>query len=99
MICCSTQVHQYVGQEPSGRNFNELILDYNSEFGSFVECYNFEYNILILFIIEKPHNPMINAGAIITCSLLKTLVKPEMTLAEKFDYTLAYFQVGFRFFF
>lgn len=23
-------VHQYVGQEPSGRNFNELILDYNS---------------------------------------------------------------------
>lgn len=36
---------------------------------------------------------MINAGAIITCSMLKTLVKPEMTLAEKFDYTLAYFQV------
>lgn len=24
-------VHQYVGQEPSGRNFNELILDYNSK--------------------------------------------------------------------
>lgn len=25
------KVHQYVGQEPSGRNFNELILDYNSK--------------------------------------------------------------------
>lgn len=25
-------VHQYVGQEPSGRNFNELVLDYNSKF-------------------------------------------------------------------
>lgn len=25
-------VHQYVGQEPSGRNFNELILDYNSKY-------------------------------------------------------------------
>lgn len=24
-------VHQYVGQEPSGRNFNELVLDYNSK--------------------------------------------------------------------
>lgn len=24
-------VHQYVGQEPSGRNFNELILDHNSK--------------------------------------------------------------------
>lgn len=23
-------VHQFVGQEPSGRNFNELILDHNS---------------------------------------------------------------------
>ncbi|XP_055686393.1 glutaminase liver isoform, mitochondrial isoform X2 [Lutzomyia longipalpis] len=63
-------VHEYVGQEPSGRNFNELVLDYN----------------------KKPHNPMINAGAILVCSLLKTLVKPEMTLAEKFDYTMQWFK-------
>lgn len=27
----SDVVHQYVGQEPSGRMFNELILDYNSK--------------------------------------------------------------------
>ncbi|XP_032670301.1 glutaminase liver isoform, mitochondrial isoform X1 [Odontomachus brunneus] len=63
-------VHQYVGQEPSGRNFNELVLDYN----------------------KKPHNPMINAGAILVCSLLKTLIKPEMALAEKFDFTMDYFK-------
>ncbi|XP_024937284.1 glutaminase liver isoform, mitochondrial isoform X3 [Cephus cinctus] len=63
-------VHQYVGQEPSGRNFNELVLDYN----------------------KKPHNPMINAGAILISSLLKTLIKPEMTLAEKFDYIMNYFK-------
>ncbi|KAK1133395.1 hypothetical protein K0M31_011208 [Melipona bicolor] len=63
-------VHQYVGQEPSGRNFNELVLDYN----------------------KKPHNPMINAGAILVCSLLKSLIKPEMTLAEKFDFTVNYFK-------
>nr|CAD7195097.1 unnamed protein product [Timema douglasi] len=66
----SDVVHQYVGQEPSGRNFNELVLDHN----------------------KKPHNPMINAGAILVCSLLKTLVKPEMTLAEKFDFTMNYFK-------
>lgn len=36
---------------------------------------------------------MINAGAILICSLLKTLVKPEMTLAEKFDFTLETFKV------
>ena len=28
----SEVVHRYVGQEPSGRMFNELILDYNSKF-------------------------------------------------------------------
>lgn len=63
-------VHQFVGQEPSGRNFNELVLDHN----------------------KKPHNPMINAGAILICSLLKALIKPEMTLAEKFDFTMNYFK-------
>ncbi|KAL0273652.1 UNVERIFIED_CONTAM: hypothetical protein PYX00_006278 [Menopon gallinae] len=63
-------VHKYVGQEPSGRNFNELVLDDN----------------------KQPHNPMINAGAILVCALLKTLVKPEMTLAEKFDFTMNYFK-------
>ncbi|XP_050554518.1 glutaminase liver isoform, mitochondrial isoform X4 [Spodoptera frugiperda] len=62
-------VHKYVGTEPSGRNFNELVLDYNM----------------------KPHNPMINAGAILVCSLLKTLDRPEMTLAEKFDYVMSFF--------
>lgn len=32
-------VHQYVGQEPSGRNFNELVLDYNSKcMGLVIEC-------------------------------------------------------------
>jgi len=44
-------------------------------------------------VAERPHNPMINAGAILVCSLLKTLVKPEMTLAEKFDFTMNYFKV------
>jgi hypothetical protein len=36
---------------------------------------------------------MINAGAILVCTLLKTLVTPEMNLAEKFDFTMNYFKV------
>lgn len=35
---------------------------------------------------------MINAGAILVCAILKTLAKPEMTLAEKFDFTMNYFE-------
>ena len=27
-----TKVHKYVGQEPSGRSFNELTLDHNSKY-------------------------------------------------------------------
>ena len=49
----SDVVHKYVGQESSGRMFNELILDHE----------------------KKPHNPMVNAGAIIICSLLIRLIK------------------------
>ena len=33
----------------------------------------------------KPHNPMVNSGSIIINSLLQTLMKPEMSGAEKFD--------------
>ncbi|CAG0918944.1 unnamed protein product [Notodromas monacha] len=66
----SEQIHKYIGQEPSGRMFNELVLDHN----------------------QKPHNPMINAGAILTASLLQTLVHPEMKHSEKFDWLMSYFK-------
>lgn len=50
----------------------------------------------IIWLTVKPHNPMINAGSILICSLLKTLVEPDMTLAEKFDFTLEMFKVRIR---
>uniref|UniRef100_A0A914EL67 glutaminase n=1 Tax=Acrobeloides nanus TaxID=290746 RepID=A0A914EL67_9BILA len=55
-------VHHYVGQEPSGRFFNEICLDTHN----------------------KPHNPMVNSGAIITSSLIKN----EMNMADRFDHML-----------
>lgn len=61
-------VHQYVGQEPSGRMFNELSLDFNN----------------------KPHNPLLNSGAIMSCAILLNLIHQEMKMSEKFDFVTEY---------
>lgn len=41
-----------------------------------------KFNELTLNDKNLPHNPMINAGAIMTCSL----IKPELNLADRFEY-------------
>lgn len=42
------------------------------------------FNGLVLNDRGLPHNPMINAGAIMTCSL----IKPELPMADRFDHVL-----------
>ena len=44
-----------------------------------------KFNDLNLDYNKKPHNPMVNSGSILINSLLQTLMKPEMSRAEKFD--------------
>lgn len=63
-------VHKYNGREPSGRMFNEIVLDHNNQ----------------------PHNPMVNSGAIMSASILLNLVKPELNMAQKYDYVLEFFK-------
>jgi len=50
-----------------------------------------KFNDMELDYNKQPHNPMVNAGAILTVSLLQKLVKPEMSMAGKFDYIMNYF--------
>ena len=42
------------------------------------------FNELTLNSEGRPHNPMINAGAIMACSL----IKPDLTSADRFDYVM-----------
>ena len=63
-------VHKYEGCEPSGRIFNEIVLDYNN----------------------KPHNPMVNSGAIMSAALILQLVRPELNRADKYDMVMDFFK-------
>merc|ERR1719410_2078126 len=65
----SETVHQFVGQEPSGRMFNNLCLDYSN----------------------KPHNPLLNSGAIMSAGLLLAKLNPGLPVSSKFDLVMNYF--------
>lgn len=48
------------------------------------------FNEICLDSSLKPHNPMLNSGAIMTIALALELLEPKMKIAEKFDYLLNY---------
>ncbi|CAG0913555.1 unnamed protein product [Notodromas monacha] len=48
------------------------------------------FNSLTLDYNSKPHNPMINSGAIVVCGVILALVHPEMDSATKFDFVCQY---------
>lgn len=50
------------------------------------------FNKLLLGENNLPHNPMMNSGAIMVCSLLQSLTYQNLSLAEKFDLMLNYFR-------
>lgn len=72
------KVHQHVGREPSGRGFNSRVMLEQAEGGG-VDAHG---NPTVKGI---PHNPCINAGAIM-CS---SLVKAEETEDGRFDWVIA----------
>ena len=40
----------------------------------------------ILICAEKPHNPMLNGGAIMSCALILNNIEPRSSLADKYDF-------------
>ena len=44
------------------------------------------FNEICLDKTGKPHNPMLNGGAIMSCALTLQLIQPRSNLAEKYDF-------------
>lgn len=63
----------------TSNNSNKHVVSFNS----LLYCQNLMYEVWL--ISEKPHNPMINSGAIIVSSLLK----PELALPDRFDWVIS----------
>ncbi|KAA0183319.1 hypothetical protein HAZT_HAZT007268 [Hyalella azteca] len=49
------------------------------------------FNAIVLDYNNKPHNPLVNAGAIVVSALLQQLVRPQLASSEKFDFVQQYF--------
>jgi len=87
------EVHRHVGVEPSGRGFNALCLDernHNLDI-NIRRALRLKGDAESLRLAEEmiirpqiPHNPYINAGAIMCASL----VKPKAAEDERFDYVM-----------
>ena len=45
-----------------------------------------------IYFADQPHNPMVNSGAIMSASILLQLVKPQMDMAQKYDYVFEFFK-------
>ena len=81
--------------------FNEIVLDFNGD-GLYSLC---TLCLVVSFNVHtgQPHNPMVNSGAIMSAALLLYMVKPEMSMSEKFEYVHGFFtrmaggqHVGFK---
>ena len=55
------------------------------------EIFKLKLSIISHSFLDQPHNPMINSGAIMSAALLLYMVKPEMSMSEKFEYVHDFF--------
>ena len=62
---------------------------------TFRNLHNQHNSLFLKNILDKPFNPLINSGALLSSALLLQLVKPELDdLARKYEYVMEIFEVS-----
>ena len=61
-------------------------------FGEFKYSFYSQNQVFLIEItfLDKPHNPLLNSGAIMSSAILLNRIKPDMKMSEKFDYVTEY---------
>ena len=44
-------------------------------------------------ILDKPHNPLVNSGAIMSAAILLNVLNPQKSSKDKFDFVTEYMKV------
>ena len=88
------EVHKYQGREPSGRKMDDIALDYNSKTTeSCIEALTKNSPFQMSLFTDKPFNPLINSGALLSAAILLRLVRPELDdIARKYEFVYQIFE-------
>ena len=70
----------------------KFVTEYQTTFRNYHNQYSSQF---LKNISDKPFNPLINSGALLSSALLLQLVKPELDdLARKYEYVMEIFEVS-----
>ena len=49
----------------------------------------------MFLFLDRPHNPMLNSGAIMSAAILLNVFRPDMKSSDKFNFVTDYIKVWF----
>ena len=75
------QQHCYNNATTLQQQYNNIATTMQQQFNNTVLC------------AGQPHNPMVNSGAMMSAALILYMVKPELSISEKYEFVHQFFKV------